>query len=269
MGVKSKGRGAAATFGLLVLLAGVAGAAALWLMADRRPEEAVERFARGPVGCTTTLEFGDTGTFYVYEEVTGATSDAFDECSPSATPGTEFAFELLADGRPVAARTDASITYDTPDAIGVSLARIEIAEPGRYQLVVEGSDPTVVAAIGRDPELGVDELRRGSIIVGVLGVLLGALLLLLAGRRSKRAATVTTPSGPGWGSAAPPAQPVPAWPPAPPRVPEVAVDPQRPPEVVTAHASDGDSADEPPDASSAPQPWAPPRPSERLDPPTS
>src|SRR5690606_24706144 len=111
-----------------------------------------------------------TGTFYVYEEVVGASSDAFAECSPDATPDAEFGFVLLDGDRSVAARDDVSITYDTTDAIGASVARIEIDEPGRYELVVEGPDPTVVAAIGRDPDLGVADLRRGSIVVGVVGV---------------------------------------------------------------------------------------------------
>jgi hypothetical protein len=251
MGVKSRGRGVAATFGLLLLLAGVTGAVVLWLMADRRPEQAVEGFARGPVGCTTTLEFADTGTFYVFEEIVGAESGAFTECAPVAVPGAEFAVELLRDGRPVAARADATISYDTADAIGESIARIELADPGRYDLVVVGSDTAVVAAVGRDPEQGVKDLRRGAIVVGVVGVLLGALMLLLAGRRSKRAATFATPDGPGWGPATP--TDVPTWPPEPPRVPQVPVNPMLPPEPVRA---------DPPSA-----PWAPPQAGERRDPP--
>ncbi|HSJ91641.1 MAG TPA: hypothetical protein VK917_06200, partial [Ilumatobacter sp.] len=120
MGVKSKGRGTAATFGLLLLLAGIAGAVVLWVMAERRPEQAVEGFARGPVGCTTTLEFADTGTFFVYEELVSTASEAFAECAPDATPGVDFGFALLDDGRPVATRDDTSITYDTADAVGTS-----------------------------------------------------------------------------------------------------------------------------------------------------
>jgi hypothetical protein len=92
--------------------------------------------------------------------------------------------------------------------------------------VVEGDDPSVVAAVGRDPELGVKELRRGAIVVGVVGVVLGALMLLLAGRRSKRAATfVDAPGGPGWGPAPRRGPCVPTWPPEPPRVPQVPVNP--------------------------------------------
>lgn len=256
MGVKSKGRGVAATFGLLVLLAGVAGAIVLWVMAERRPEQAVDGFARGPIGCTTTLEFGDTGTFYLYEELVGTDADAFAECEPVATPDLDFGAELLDDGRPVAARDDTSIAYDTASAVGESIARIEIVEPGRYELVVEGNDPAIVAAVGRDPELGVDDLRRGAIGVGIVGVVLGGLLLLLAGRRSKRAATATPPVGPGWGPAQRSVTDARVWPPEPPRVPQVPVNPMLPQEPVRADPA------APPAA-----PWAPPLPSDRRDDP--
>lgn len=255
MGVKSRGRGAAATFGLLLLLVGVAGAVVLWLMAERRPEQAVERFARGPVGCTTTLEFADTGTFFVYAEVVGADSDAFAACDPVATPDAEFSAELRQGGRPLAARDDTSISYDTADAIGESIARVEIAEAGRYELVVEGSDTATVGAVGRDPQQGVDDLRRGAIVVGAVGVLLGGLMLLLAGRRSKRAATFVAPDGPGWGPSAQDGPP-PVWPPEPPRVPQVPVNPMLPPEPVAAEVP-----------AAPPAPWAPPHAGERRDPP--
>ena len=272
MGTKSKGRGAAATFGLLLVLAGVAGAVALWVMADRRPEQAVDGFARGPVGCTTTLEFGDTGTFYVYAEIVDPSSDAFAECSPDATSGAEFGFVLLDGDRSVAPRDDSSISYDTTDAIGASVARIEIDDPGRYDLVVEGPDPNVVAAVGRDPDLGVADLRRGAIVVGGVGIVLGALMLLLAGRRSRRAATFATPDGPGWGPQPTADRLAPAWPPEPPRVPQVPINPTLPPEPVPADSpTESVPADSPaqPTAAQPPasSPWGPPLPSERQDPP--
>lgn len=267
MGVKSRGRGAAATFGLLLVLAGVAGAVALWVMADRRPEQAVEGFARGPVGCTTTLEFGDTGTFYVFEELVGSGSHAFAECAAEATPGIEFGFALLDGDQPVAARDHSSISYDTATAVGESVARIEIAEPGRYDLVVEGPDPTVVAAVGRDPDLGVADLRRGAVVVGAVGVLLGALMLLLAGRRSKRAATFATPEGSGWGPQPASGGVSPAWPPEPPRVTQAPVNPMLPPEPVQVDqpVAEPREPESPAPGTTPAAPWGPPQPSERQD----
>ena len=251
MGVKSRGRGIAATFGVLLVVAGIVGAVVLWVMAEGRPEQAVERFARGPVGCTTTLEFGEAGTFFVYEERVEPGSDAFAACEPATTPEAAFRFELLDDGQPLAVREDTSIEYDVAGATGRSLARAEIPAPGRYELVVEGSDASVVAAVGRDPDQGVSDLRRGAIVVGVLGVLLGILLLVLAGRRSRRATTGGAPAPPSATSARPlppSAEPAPEWPPAPPRVPDIAVP-------------------VPTEAPPARSPWAPPRADARRDPP--
>lgn len=260
MSTKARGRGVAATFGLLLVIAGVAGAVVLWVMADRRPEQAVDGFARGPVGCTTTLEFSDTGTFFVYEERVGEGVDAFGACDPVPTADAEFGVELRQDGRVVALRDDTSVSYDTASAIGTSVARVEIDEPGRYDLVVVGADPEVVAAVGRDPEAGVDELRRGAVVVGVLGILLGALLLLLAGRRSKRAATYGTPQGPGWGPQTSVLASPATWPPEPPRV-QQPVNPLLPPDEPDLIDDGGGAA--------ASSPWGPPDAAGRQDPPPS
>lgn len=212
----SKGRGTAAVFGMLLVLAGLAGAAVLWVLAAQRPDRAVEAFARGPVGCTVTLEFTDTGTFYVYEELVAADHPVFDTCAPVPATGAPFAAELLDGTRSLALRDDTSVSYDTDIAVGTSIGRVEIVEPGRYRLVVRGDDASRVAAVGRDPDEGVRDLQRGAIAVGVVGIVLGGLMLLLAGRRSKRAATVSTPEPPHPMRPASDAEA--AWPPSPPNV---------------------------------------------------
>jgi hypothetical protein len=240
MGTKSRGRGVAATFGLLVVLAGLIGGAALWVTADRRPQRAVDGFARGAVGCTTTLEFIDTGTFFVFEETTGA--GAAVDCEPTATPGAGFEVVVSSDGRPLAFRSDSSVAYATTTAVGRSVARFEITTPGQYEIVVTGADVATVAAIGRDPSDGVAEIRQGAFLVGVGGVVLGGLMLLLAGRRSRRATVVPSPI-------TAPARPVddgPEWPPATPHV-QLPIRPTQPERPVG--------------------PWAPPTASERRDPP--
>ena len=97
-------------------------------------------------------------------------------------------------------------------------------------------------------------------MVAAAGVLLGGLLLALAGRRSRRAATPSIPDGPGWGH-----RPVegaqPAWPPSPPRIPQVPVNPHQPdtpaevaapPPPLPARAPSGGTI--------ARSPWAPPTP---------
>ena len=72
MASKRTGRGTV-LFGLVVLLAGIAGAVVLYLLSQQRGDDAIRDLARAPVGCDTTLSFSDTGTFYVFVEHLGQT----------------------------------------------------------------------------------------------------------------------------------------------------------------------------------------------------
>ena len=225
MAQRSRGRGTAAAFGFLLLIAGLLGAGVLYVLSTQRPDKAVDGFARASAGCTTTLDFTETGTFFVYTE-TGSRADTADEgCAPTPTLGERFSFEITgpADVTPVA---DVTVTYDRGDVTGASVARFEIATAGLYEIAVRSEDVATVAAVGRDPDSGVEQQQRNALIVGVTGGLLGLLLLALAGWRSKKATAPVTPEGPGWGTRAADA---PAdWPPAAPEVARRAINPQQP-----------------------------------------
>jgi hypothetical protein len=199
MAVKSRGRGTAAVIGLCCLLVGLVGGVVLFIVAERRPLTNVEGFARAPVGCITTLEFSEEGTFYVFEEAGGSNED--NGCEPVADATTPFGVEFTGDLMPESTDETTELSYDVGGFDGRSVRSVEITEPGQYTVEVTGDDPTVVAAIGRDPEQGVDELRRAALFLAGAGIVVGLALLTLSGRRSKRAAVATTPSGPGWGPA--------------------------------------------------------------------
>lgn len=258
MAIQSKGRGTAAAFGLLLLVAGLVGGGLLYAESVRRPTQVVEGFARAPVGCTTTLEFTDTGVFYVFEDVGPAIEIAEGDCEPTADPTRSFAFEISGPNGPVVPRSDNSLSYDVADYVGVSVARVEIEVAGQYELVVVGDDPSAVAAVGRDPDEDVDELRQRAIIVAIVGTVLGLLLLLLAGRRSKKAAKYVAPDGPGWSLRAPPQDKIPEA--------EGALDTQRPvnphaPAEQVAIAPGLDEVDAMLEQAAVPKsasPWAPP-----------
>ena len=100
MNVKSKGRGTAAVFGLLLVFAGVIGAAVLFVLSQNRPDQAVDDFARAPIGCTTTLEFSETGTFFVFEESGGEIVPPEGGCVPVADPLTTYAGQLVLETHP-------------------------------------------------------------------------------------------------------------------------------------------------------------------------
>jgi hypothetical protein len=243
----------------VLLFAGLIGGGVLFVLSTQRHDKAVEGFARAAIGCTTTLEFSETGQFYVYEETGGAAEAPDSEgCQPQAAAGQPFDFELTGPA-PVSPLPDTSISYDTGEFSGVSVATFEIEASGLYEIAVVGSDVTTVAAVGRDPSSGVSEMKRGAIVVTAAGVLLGGLLLGLAGRRSKRASTPSIPDGPGWGDRPNPEDK--AWPPAPPRVPQVPVNPQQP-DVPASVASPPPPLPARAPGSAAPSrsPWAPPPP---------
>jgi hypothetical protein len=258
-GTKSRGRGAAAAFGFILLFTGLIGGGVLLVLSLNRHDKAIENFARAGVGCTTSLEFSKSGTFYVYAETEGTFDPEEIGCEPQATPGQAFAIEF--DGpAPVSPRPDSSISYDTDDFTGTSKASFEITEPGTYELVVRGDSLETWAAVGRDPSDKVDEMRRGAILVAAIGVVLGGLLLALAGRRSKRAATPSIPEGPGWGPR-PGDGAVRAWPPEPPRIPQVPINPHQPDTpAAVAPPPPPLPARAPRSAAPARSPWAPPPP---------
>ena len=228
-GPRSRGRGAAAAFGFILLFAGLIGGGVLFVLSLQRHDKAIENFARAGIGCTTSLEFSKSGTFYVYEETAGDFDPQETGCEPQVIPcgdSQPICFDF--DGpAPVSPREDTSISYDTDDFTGTSVARFEVTESGTYELEVRGESLDTWAAIGRDPSNNVDEMRRGAIIVAAIGIVLGGLLLGLAGWRSKRASTPSIPEGPGWGTR-PGDGGVRAWPPEPPRIPQVPINPHQP-----------------------------------------
>lgn len=245
---RSRGRGTAAAFGLLLLLGGLVAAGVMYALSSGRHDDAVEDFARAGVGCTTTLDFSETGTFYVYQETVSDFTVPDGDCTPIAEPGRSFDAQITGPTE-VTLLGDDSISYDSGRFVGTSVARFVIDETGLYEISVHGPEAATVAAVGRDPSKQVDEMRRGALAVGIAGVVLGGLLLALAGRRSRKASTPTIPDGPGWGQPRDPADR--AWPPSPPTVPQRPVNPHQP--------------DEP----ARPVPPPPPLPSRTPNPPTS
>jgi hypothetical protein len=253
---RSRGRGAAAVFGFILLFAGLIGGGLLYVQSLRWHDNAVESFARAEIGCTTTLEFSETGTFFVYRETEGTFEPAQGDCERTATPGQQFAVELSGPST-VALEPDTSVSYDTGEFSGTSAYRFELTESGSYEMVVRGDEVDSWAAVGRDPSDRVPELRRNALVVAAAGVVLGGLLLALAGMRSKRASTPTIPDGPGWGPR--PGDGAPPWPPEPPRVPQVPVNPHQPDTPASVAAPPPPlPARAPGLAAPARSPWAPP-----------
>ncbi len=195
---KARGRGAVAALGFVLLFCGVVGGVVLFLLADREPDRVADGFARAAPGCRTTLSFAETGEFFVYEELSGVLIG--DGCRPTTSPDQAFTWSFTGpDGFPVDAVEDTSISYDLDAGQGQSVARVTIEIAGDYEVEVRGNDPAVVAAIGGDPRENVGLLQLAASAVVLIGVVVGAALLWLSGRRSRTAALADRPLDPGWG----------------------------------------------------------------------
>lgn len=208
--VATRPRGRAGmVIGVLLIVAGLAGGAALIVLSGANKEETVKKFARAPVGCTTSLEFDRSGEFTLYIETKGSVPDGDGDCAndgvtydrgdddlPSVTlilvAGDES--EVGLDG------TDPA-TYDAGAYAGTAWRIANIDEPGTYRLTVTSNDSDFAIAVGGDPDGDSTMMLMGGVAAIAAGLVLGVLVLMLGRRRAS-----PQPSAPAW-------QPTPSqWP---------------------------------------------------------
>ena len=270
---KRTGRGTV-LFGLVVLLAGIAGAVVLYLLSQQRGEDAIRDLARAPVGCDTTLSFSDTGTFYVFiehlgqlEEIDGDCDTTTDEYSRDPEDEPVVTITLTDDdGNQIELdRLDDEFTYSLDDSFaGTATRQFEIESTGDYVMTVESSDgDDFVVAVGRDPNDLSNMMRIGALASGIAGVVLGLALVLLGvrrGRRARRLATTYT-ADTAWPSTAPmPTAPPLMGPPLTERMPAPQQPEQRSPEMpIGPPVASRPSGPYLPTGQPAPGPMAPPR----------
>ena len=203
----SKGKGLK-VLGIVLLVAGLAGGAALIVLGVANKEATVKAFARAPVGCTTTLEFDTTGEFTLFVETKGSVPDVDGDCANDGV-----AYERGADGAPDVALqlTDADEaavslgdadgpSYSAGEYAGVGVHTVTIDKPGSYLLTVTSADTDFAIAVGGDPEGDSALMMVGGVAAIAAGVVLGLLLILLGGRRGR-----AQPAAVAW-------QPAPQWP---------------------------------------------------------
>lgn len=195
--------------GSAIIVIGLVAAVALWIAGGARRSDAVANLARAPIGCDTTLDFSVPGDYLIFVESKGSFADVRGDCDSAGdfeveTSRSDLDITVLdPEGRQLelVERSDAA-TYATDDFVGRAVLAIEIEEAGDHVMRVEaGSDAEFAVAVGRDPNSGVALLRGAAVAVGLIAVVVGLLLALVAGRKRQ-------PAGPGWT----PAQPNGQWP---------------------------------------------------------
>jgi hypothetical protein len=181
-------------------------------VAGQRRDSAVEGFARAPVGCDTTLDFVDSGTYTVYLERVGRVDGARGNCevdgSYNVGPDPDVSVQIVdPDGNELDLdRSSGDVSYDAAGFEGESIFTVEIEETNDHTIRVESSDDeTFAVAVGRDPADGVAALQVGALASAVVGVLGGLIVLVSALRRRRSTATTT---GGAWNPGAPGQAPV-------------------------------------------------------------
>jgi hypothetical protein len=177
--------------GAVLLAAGVGGGLVMMSASSTNYDDGVANLARAPIGCTTTLQFDQTGTFTVYVETTGQIGHLRGDC-----PNTENDYHFRGDGLPnvdvellndagdtMDMNDDTSKSYDAAGFIGASMSSVVIDAAGTYTISVASDDDNFAIAIGKDPRGDSEALRTKGLLVIIAGVVLGGLLLVLGLRR--------------------------------------------------------------------------------------
>lgn len=216
--------------GAAALVVGLIAGVALYLMSGSAKEETVKKFARAPVGCSTTLEFDKSGTFTFYVETKGTLPNLGGDCAASGGSYERASSVLPAvtltltgpDGQQMGLEQSSTFSYDTGGYAGRAMETVRIESTGTYQLTVTSEESDFAIAVGGDPEADSSTMQTMGLMVGAAGLLIGGLLLFL-GKRKTSGSTTSPPSTwqpgaapvPGWQ----PQQPVPGYQPAPPSQP--------------------------------------------------
>lgn len=254
-------RGWMLALGVIVIVAALGAAVAMWVSGTNREADNVAGFARAPVGCDTTLDFESTGTFLLYVETSGRFDDLAGACDAPAQYDRDAddvpAVELtLRDPNGDVIELDESdgVDYDVDGFVGRSIAEVEIETEGDHVLTVAPTEGDAFAvAVGRRPDQGVALLRWGAVGAALAGLVVGGLLLVLGSRRppvTPAPSAPWTPDGGGWPSS-PPGFPVP-----PPTT--GATGPAGPPAARPPMPAPPGSPPTPASPPPAPSPWGPP-----------
>ena len=238
--------------GVAAIVIGIVGGVALWLLADKRYDDAVADLAPAPIGCDTTLVFDRVGTYTFFVETKGQVGEIDGDCDTDDRAydlgddePPEVGLTLIdADGREVDLESADGPTYDRSGARGTGVSTVRIDDTGDYVLTADADASEAMIRVGRDPSNGVTAMRAGALAVLVGGVVVGVLVLVLAHRRQRPTAPAVTGPAPAWPQMAlrpPPTAPPYANPPVP---PPYAAPPSRP----------GEPARQP----GAGPPWPPP-----------
>jgi hypothetical protein len=176
--------------GLVALVAGVVGAVVLFMASRNATSASVEKFARAPVNCTTSLRFSETGEYLFFIETKGEVGDIGGDCDQaeerydSVGEEPDVDLTLTFDDDEIDFDRADDVSYNTDRFVGVAESVADISQTGSYRLRVESDDDEFAIAVGRDPAGRVSMLRNAAIGSAVGGLVVGGGLLLMGRKRA-------------------------------------------------------------------------------------
>lgn len=177
--------------GLALGVVGLGAGAALIVLSGSAKEETVKKFARAPVGCTTTLDFSKKATFTLYLETKGTLDDVGGDCG--ANGGSyDFGDDTLpkvtlslvdSDDNEVDLSSADGPSYSAGAFKGQAIQTVSISDPGSYRLTVTSDAEEIAIAVGGDPDADASTMKSAGLGAIVAGLVLGGLLLVLGLRK--------------------------------------------------------------------------------------
>ena len=191
--------------GVALVALGLGAGAVLFGLSGSTEESTVEKFARAPAGCTTTLQFDKAGVFTLYTETKGNVGNPGGDCAanggsyehadddlPRAT------LTLVDEADAVQTLVDASgASYDVGGFRGQTTQQVRIATKGTYRLTVTSDATDFAIAIGGAPDADSSTMKTAGIGVALAGLLLGGLLIVMS-MRKKGGLAAAAPAAAGW-----------------------------------------------------------------------
>jgi hypothetical protein len=170
---------------VVVLVAGIAG------YVNR-----IDEFDRADVPATLDVEITDTGGYSIYHEYDGAYDDDLSRfvSDPDVSVTDPAGEDVDLD------RYSSSVTYEASGHEGEGLYTFEAEVPGTYEVTASG-EPGSGIAVGRGVGRGLVASIAGSLEIGFVAVVAGAVIAIVVGvkRSQNRRALRPAPGYGGWG----------------------------------------------------------------------
>jgi hypothetical protein len=193
----------------LVAVAAIVAAIVIAVLGVVDYAERIENFDRADVPATLEVEITRPGGYSIYHEYSGAFDDVTDVREPTVTVTDPSGAAVDLD------TYDSVVTYSSSDHEGQGLFTFDAEEAGTYQVTAEGVAGSGVA-VGRGLGRGLSPYIGGSVVVGLLGLVVGGVMAIVVGvkRSQSRRALRPVPAFSGWGPPAggPPGPPGPIGP---------------------------------------------------------